>query len=429
MTNAFVVINAGSTSVKFAAYTGDDADSFDLVCRGQLDGIGSQPSFAAKNSKGEVIETRTWNKERPLDREEALKFVITWLERHEAGLKIVAVGHRVVLGGVAHERPTLVDEKVLGELEKLIPIVPLHQPFELDAIRTLAKAYPRLPQVAVFDTSFHRTMPEVAQRYALPAAVLGNEIRHWGYHGISYDYISRALSHYAPKARRVIAAHLGGGASMCAMLDGKSIDTSMGFSATDGLPMATRCGGIDPYIPVFLLKSKKCSVAELETILNQKSGLLGLSGISGDMRVLKASKAPAAAAAIDYLVYQIVKFAGAYAAVLGGVDALVFTAGIGENDAQLRAEVVTRLAWLGARLDRDANERHGPRISSQDSKISVWVIPTNEELMIARHTAAIVGATVHSVSVKPGTARTVKTTAGAVRAGAPFDTKSVAETG
>jgi acetate kinase len=259
MANAFVVLNAGSTSVKFAAYTGDDSHSLNLVCRGQLDGIGSQPSFAAKNSKGEVIETRTWNDERPLDREEALKFVIAWLERHEAGLKIVAVGHRVAQGGVAHERPTLVDQKALGELEKLIPIVSLHQPFELDAIRTLAKAYPSLPQVAVFDTSFHRTMPQIAQRYALPAALLGEEIRHWGYHGISYDYISRALPRYAPKARRVIAAHLGGGASMCAMLDGRSVDTSMGFSAIDGLPMATRCGGLDPHILLFLLKSKKCS--------------------------------------------------------------------------------------------------------------------------------------------------------------------------
>src|SRR5258708_7734233 len=392
MANAFVVLNAGSTSVKFAAYTGDDPHSLDLVCRGQLDGIGSQPSFAAKNSKGEVIETRTCNGERPLDREGALKFVIAWLERHEAGLKIVAVGHRVVQGGVAHEQPTLVDEKVLRELEKLIPIVPSHQTFELDAIRTLAKAYPSLPQVAVFDTSFHRTMSQIAQRYALPAAVLGDEIRHWGYHGISYDYISRALPRYAPKARRVIAAHLGGGASMCAMLDGRSVDTSMGFSAIDGLPMATRCGGLDPHILLFLLKSKKCNAAELEIILNQKSGLLGISGVSGDMRVLKASKAPAAAAAIDYLVCQIVKFAGAYAAVLGGLDAFVFTAGIGENDAQLREAVVTKLAWLGASLDRDANERHGPRISSQDSKISVWVIPTNAEVMIARHTAAIVSA-------------------------------------
>jgi acetate kinase len=396
MANVFVVLNAGSTSVKFAAFTGDDAQSLDLFCRGQLDGIGTQPSFAAKNSKGKVIETRTWTKAPLLDREEALKFVIDWLQRHEAGLKVVAVGHRVVQGGVCHDEPTLVDEKVLRELEKLISIVPSHQPFELDAIRTLAKAYPRLPKVAVFDTSFHRTMPQIAQRYALPATVLGKEIRHWGYHGISYDYIPRALPRYAPAARRVVVAHLGGGASLCAMLDGKSVDTSMGFSAIDGLPMATRCGGLDPHILLFLLKSERYDAAELETILNQKSGLLGLSGISGDMRVLKASKAPAAATAIDFLAYQIVKFAGAYATVLGGLDAFVFTAGIGENDAQLRAKVVSRLAWLGMSLDQDANARHGPRISSQDSKISVWVIPTNEELMIARHTAEMVSAVVQS---------------------------------
>jgi acetate kinase len=393
MANAIVVINAGSTSVKFAAYTGDDPDSLDPVCRGQLDGIGSQPKFVAKNAKGELVDTRTWDKELPPGREEALKFVLTWLEHHESGLKIVAVGHRVVLGGLAYEKPVVVDETVIRGLEKLVPIVPSHQPFELEAIRVIAKAYPTLKQVAVFDTSFHRTMPEVAQRYALPEAILGEEIRHWGYHGISYDYISRALPRYAPRARRVIAAHLGGGASMCAMLDGRSVDTSMGFSAIDGLPMATRCGAIDPHIPVFLLKTKKCNTAaELESVLSQKSGLLGLSGISGDMRVLKASKTPAAAAAIDHLVYNIVKFAGAYTAVLGGLDAFVFTAGIGENDAQLRAKVLAKLAWMGAKLDPDANDRNGPRISTEDSRISVWVIPTNEELMIARHAAAMVNA-------------------------------------
>jgi acetate kinase len=394
MANAFVVINAGSTSVKFAAYTANDADSLALVCRGQLDGIGSQPRFAAKNAKGEPIDAKTWNNERRFDREDALKFVITWLERHEAGLKVVAVGHRVVQGGVAHEKPAPVDNKVLEELEKLVPIVPSHQPFELETIRALAKAYPALRQVAVFDTSFHRTMPPVAQRYALPEAVLGNEIRHWGYHGISYDYISCTLPRYAPKARRVIVAHLGGGASICAMLDGKSVDTSMGFSAIDGLPMATRCGEIDPHIPVFLMNSKRYSAMEVETLLNQKSGLLGLSGISGDMRVLKASTAPAAEAAIDHLVYRIVKFVGAYTAVLGGLDAFVFTAGIGENDAQLRAKVLAKLAWMGAKLDSDANNRHGPRISAEDSKISVWVIPTDEELMIARHTAVMATETV-----------------------------------
>jgi acetate kinase len=395
MANGIIVINAGSTSVKFAAYRCDHADSLDLICRGQVEGIGSKPSFSAKNTKGELVDTHAWGVQ-PLDREEALKFVITWLENHEKDLKIVAVGHRVVQGGLAHDKPVLVDEMVLGELQKLEIVVPSHQPFELEGIRALAKGYPKLRQVAVFDTSFHRTMPPVAQRYALPATILGDEIRHWGYHGISYDYISRALPRHAPNARRVIAAHLGGGASMCAMRDGRSVDTSMGFSAIDGLPMATRCGALDPHILLFLLKEKKCSLSELESILYNKSGLLGISGISGDMRALKGSKEPAAAAAIDHLVYHMVKFAGAFVAVLGGLDAFVFTAGIGENDSALRAAVVERLAWLGVKLDAHANERNGPRISTEDSKISVWVIPTNEELMIARHAAEVVAGKVNS---------------------------------
>jgi len=392
MANGIIVINAGSTSVKFAAYRGDRPDSLDLICRGQVEGIGSKPSFSAKNPNGELLDAHTWDKAQALDREKALHFVITWLEEHERDLKIVAVGHRVVQGGVTHAKPVLVDDKVLEELQKLEVIVPSHQPFELEGIRTLAKAFPKLRQVAVFDTSFHRTMPAAAQRYALPKAILGDEIRHWGYHGISYDYISHALPRYAPKARRVIVAHLGGGASMCAMLDGKSMDTSMGFSAIDGLPMATRCGAIDPHILLFLLKEKKCSLTELENILYNKSGLLGISGISGDMRALKDSREPAAAAAIDHLAYNIVKFTGAYAAVLGGLDAFVFTAGIGENDSSLRAAVVEKLGWLGVKLDASANDRNGPRISTADSKVSVWVIPTNEELMIARHAAAIVAA-------------------------------------
>jgi acetate kinase len=392
MANGIIVINAGSTSVKFAAYQGDHADSLDLICRGQVEGIGSTPKFSAKNAKGQVVDTRAWDSAQSLDRERALGFVIKWLENHEKDLKIVAVGHRVVQGGLAHDKPVLVNETVLADLQKLEIIVPSHQPFELEAIRVLAKAYPKLRQVAVFDTSFHRTMPPVAQRYALPPAIVGDDIRHWGYHGISYDYISRALPRHTPNARRVIVAHLGGGASMCAMIDGRSVDTSMGFSAIDGLPMATRCGAVDPHILVFLLKQKKCSLTEIETLLYNKSGLLGISGISGDMRALKDRKEPAAAAAIDHLVYHIVKFTGAFMAVLGGLDAFVFTAGIGENDSALRAAVAKKLAWLGVKFDARANDRNGPRISTEDSKVSMWVIPTNEELMIARHAAAIVGA-------------------------------------
>ena len=336
--------------MKFAAYRGDSADVLNLTYRGQVEGIGSQPSFTAKNAKGELVDTHPWDRTQPLNQEGALKFVISWLEKHERGLTIVAVGHRVVLGGQTYDKPVLVDEKVLAELAKLEVVEPSHQPFELDGIRVLARAYPRLPQVAVFYTSFHRTMPAVAQRYALPAATLGDDIRHWGYHSISYDYISHALPRYAANARRVIVAHLGGGSSMCAMLDGRSMDTSMGFSAIDGLPMATRCGAIGPNIPLFLQKVKKYSVTEIETLLYNGSGLLGMFGISGDMRLLKRSKAPAAAAAIEDLVYHIVKFVGAYTAVLGGLDALVFIAGKGENDSSLRAAVVEKLTWLGVRV-------------------------------------------------------------------------------
>jgi len=270
-------------------------------------------------------------------------------------------------------------------------IEPSHQSYEVDAIRAVARAHPALRQVAVFDTSYHRTMPAVAERYSLPAAITGDVIRRWGFHGISYQYLSRVLPLYASSVRRVIAAHLGGGASMCAMLDGKSIDTSMGFSTIEGLPMSTRCGAIDPGILLYLLKARKLTAEDLESLLYRKSGLLGLSGVSGDMRVLRKSNMSAAAEAIDYFVYQIVKYTGAYTAILGGLDALVFTAGIGENDSALRAAVVEKLAWLDVRLDDDANSRNGPKISTGDSKVSVWVIPTNEELMIAQHTAAVIG--------------------------------------
>jgi acetate kinase len=391
MAQGIVVINAGSTSVKFAAYICHGTDGPTLVCRGQVDGIGSQPSFVVKNASGNQLNTRNWERADALDPEDAINFVITWLENHHTGLEIVAVGHRVVHGGVNYDKPVLVDQGVLAELGKLKVVEPSHQPYEVDAIRAVAKAHPKLPQVAVFDTSFHRTMPAVCQRYALPAELAGDLIRHWGFHGTSYDYVSGALSHHAPEARRVIVAHLGGGASMCAILDGKSIDTSMGFSAIEGLPMSTRCGALDPDILLFLMKVHKFSIADLEALLFKKSGLLGISGVSGDMRILKNSKSASAAEAIEYFVYQIVKFVGAYTAALGGLDALVFTAGIGENDASLRAAVVEKLIWLGAKLDVEANDRNGPRISTTDSRVSVWVIPTNEELMIARQTAALVG--------------------------------------
>ncbi|MGO9049059.1 MAG: acetate/propionate family kinase [Xanthobacteraceae bacterium] len=271
MTKGILVINAGSTSVKFGAYSCAAAKSLDLVCRGQVEGIGSQPSFVAKNSEGKPIDAHDWDEAHPLDQEGAIRFIVAWLETHQTDLEIAGVGHRVLQGGLAYEKPVLVDETVISGLEKLETIEPSHERFEVDTIRAFARAHPKLRQVAVFDTSFHRTMPAVAQRYALPAAVAGDLIRRWGFHGISYDYISRALSRYAPTARRVIIAHLGGGASMCAMLDGKSMDTSMGFGALDGLPMATRCGAIDPEILLFLLRARKYSPIDLETLLYKES--------------------------------------------------------------------------------------------------------------------------------------------------------------
>jgi len=390
MSKGIVVINVGSTSIKFAAYRHGGAEALELLCRGRLEDIGSRPRFVAHDSQGKPMAGDAPNAGYPLDPRGITQFVITWLEAHLQDFKIDALGHRVVHGGSFYDKPVRVDEQVITQLERLAIIEPSHQPFEVSTIRAVAQAHPELQQVAVFDTAYHRTLPAVAQRYALPAAIAGEEIRHWGFHGISYEYLARELPRHAPKARRVIAAHLGGGASMCAMLDGKSMDTSMGFSVIEGLPMSTRCGAIDPAILLYLMKNKKYTADDLESLLYKDSGLLGLSGSSGDMRLLREHYSPSAAAAIDYFVHHIVKFAGAYAAVLGGLDALVFTAGIGENDPTLRAAVVQRLAWLSARLDDGANSRNGPRISTEDSEVSVWVIPTNEELMIARHTAAAI---------------------------------------
>jgi acetate kinase len=267
---------------------------------------------------------------------------------------------------------------------------PSHQPYEIAAIRAVRSVRPSIPQVACFDTSFHRTMPRIAQLYALPHKYREGNLRHWGYHGISYDYISRQLPRYAPDARRVIVAHLGGGCSLCAMLDGKSVETSMGFSAIEGLPMSTRVGQIDAGILLHLLKADRMNPAAVESLLYQQSGLLAISGVSGDMRELQESRAPEAAEAIDYFVYHLVKFIGAYTAVLGGLDALVFTAGIGENSSLIRAKVCEKLGWFRVKLDTVENDRNSLRISGPGSAVAVLVIPTNEELMIAQHTLMLV---------------------------------------
>ena len=390
MSEAVVVFNAGSTSLKFGAYSVDAARSSSLLCRGQIDSLQHDPRFVVANAAGKPLDTHEWAEGEAIDHRDALHFVITWLEANLADTKVIAAGHRILLGGTRFEAPVLIDGEVMDYLDSLTEMEPSHQPFNVRGARAFADAFPGLPQVACFDTSFHRTMPAVAQIYALPKDVRDAGVRHWGYHGISYDYISRQVPKYALSARRVIAAHLGGGASLCAMLDGKSIDTTMGFASLSGLPMATRSGDVPPGALFYLLRSKLFDDASLETMLYERSGLLGLSGVSGDMKVLLESADPRAVAAIDSFVYAMTKYVGAYAAVLGGLDALVFTAGIGENSARVREALCRKLAWFGLALDGAANAAGGPLISTPDSRVSVWVIPTNEELMIAQHTLALV---------------------------------------
>jgi len=393
MANAIIVVNAGSTSLKFAVYAMDKTDVLPLLCHGQIDNMRDAPHFVAKNPDGKPLDTHDWGEEQPIDHKTALQFVITWLESNIADLKVVAAGHRVVLGGKRFEAPVLITDEILDYLETLEVMEPSHQTFNIRGARALAETFLGLRQVACFDSSFHRTMPEVAQTYALPKDVRDAGIHHWGYHGISYDYISRQLPKFAPQARRVIVAHLGGGASMCALQDGRSVETTMGFGAVSGLPMATRSGDIPSDALLYLLRAKLFDDASLEAMLYQRSGMLGLSGISDDMRVLQDSSDPRAIAAVEYFIYAMTKYAGAFASVLGGLDALVFTAGIGENSAPVRAALCGKLAWLGVSLDEQANASHGPRISTADSKVSVWVIPTDEELMIAQHTQTLVAAT------------------------------------
>ena len=390
MSDAIVVFNAGSTSLKFGAYAVDEAGSLPLLCRGRIDSMQGDPHFVVSDAAGKPMAAHEWGEGHTIDHKTALHFVITWLEANLAGTKVVAAGHRVVLGGARFEAPVRIDADVLAYLDSLVVMEPSHQPFNVAGARAFAEAFPGLPQVACFDSSFHRTMPEVAQTYALPKDVRDAGVCHWGYHGISYDYISRQVPKFAPAARRVIAAHLGGGASMCAMLDGKSVETTMGFAGVSGLPMATRSGDVPPGALFYLLRRKLFDDASLEKMLYERAGLLGLSGISGDMRVLQESADPRAVAAVEHFVYAMTKYVGAYAAVLGGLDALVFTAGIGEHSAPVRAALCGKLTSLGVKLDDQANASNGPCISATDSAVSVWVIPTNEELMIAQHTLALV---------------------------------------
>jgi acetate kinase len=387
MTQAIVVINSGSTSLKFAGYA--TGDTLSVVCRGEVEGMQDHPRFSVASGDGRALAQHDWGQGKTLDHKEALHFALSWIEQNIPGLKIVAAGHRVVQGGTRFAGPARIDADTLAYLDGLSVVEPSHQPFNVRGIKAIAAAFPGLPQVASFDTSFHHDMPEVAKTYAVSKTLRDAGVRHWGYHGISYDFISRQVKTVAPTARRVIAAHLGGGASMCAMLDGKSVETTMAFAGLTGLPMATRSGDVPADALFYVLRRGILDVAGLEKSLYHDAGLIGLSGLSGDMRELQDSKDPRAVAAVDYFVYSLVKYTGAYAAVLGGLDAFVFTAGIGENSAPVRAALCKNLAWLGVEIDAVANARNAERISTPASKVSVFVIPTNEELMIAQHTVSI----------------------------------------
>ena len=386
-----LVINAGSSSLKFAVFH-PQADGWRLEARGQIEGIGTSPRFSAQDGTGASLADPQLA-EAVRDGGDALDAIAAWLRGRYGGARVLGVGHRVVHGGARYAAPALVTPQVLAELRALVPLAPLHQPHNLAAIDAIAARMPDVPQVACFDTSFHRGHSAVAELVPLPREIRRGGVQRYGFHGLSYEYIASVLPEVAPEIARgrVIVAHLGNGASLCAMRDGKSIDSSFGFTALDGLCMGTRPGALDPGVVLHLFQTLGLSAAEVETLLYKQSGLLGISGISNDMRELLASEAPEARLAVDYFVYRAAKEIGAFAAVLGGIDGLVFTAGIGENSAEIRRRICASSAWLGIELDPDANERKGPRISTPASQVSAWRIPTNEELMIVRHTGALLG--------------------------------------
>ena len=395
MTDAILALNAGSSSIKFSLFdTTNGISSHSLLYQGAVDGIGGNPHFLVQDTTGQRLvdeQLKTKATTQP-GHKEALGVLLDWVERQETGLTLIAVGHRVVHGGTLFLAPVLVDSQVINQLELLVPLAPLHQPHNLAAIRSIATIIPNIPQIACFDTAFHRTQPPIAQAFALPRDLTDQGIKRYGFHGLSYEYIASVLPDYVDYRAdgRVIVAHLGNGASMCALQGRKSLATTMGFTALDGLPMGTRCGSIDPGVILYLLSELHMDAPGITDLLYHRSGLLGVSGQSSDMRELLTSNSPRAAEAIDLFVYHIQRELGSLAAALGGLDVLVFTAGIGEHAAPIRARVCQDLQWLGVQFDETANRSGGPKISSDSSAVSVWVIPTDEDLMIARHTSNVI---------------------------------------
>jgi len=384
------VINAGSSSIKFALYT-DGADA-PASYRGQVSGIGTSPSLSVRTASGEKAGERKWP-DKGFDHKAAVDAILEEALRLLDGTPVAAVGHRVVHGGTGFSEPVRIDARVTGELKALCPLAPLHQPHNLAAIAAIAEGAPHIPQVACFDTAFHRCQPELAQMFALPRELSEAGVRRYGFHGLSYEYVAQRLTELWPAlaGARVIVAHLGNGASLCALRSGKSVATTMGFTAVDGLVMGTRCGAIDPGVLLYLMQERGLDAKAIEDLIYKQSGLLGVSGISSDMRTLQGSDEPAARQAVDLFVYRIVREIGSLAAALGGLDALVFTGGIGENDPAIREAIARGSRWLGIGIDRDRNREGQSLISSDRSTIPVWIVPTDEEAMIARHTADVLG--------------------------------------
>jgi len=387
-----LVLNAGSSSLKFCVYQRPEKEGWRLAARGQVEGVGSSPRIVAKNAEDRTLVDQSLDSN-VRDGRDALNALRTWLTSTYRDARVLGVGHRVVHGGPRHASPTVVTPEILKELHSLEPLAPLHQPYNLAAIEAVAERLPSVPQVACFDTSFHRTQPAVAELIPLPAEIRLKGVQRYGFHGLSYEYIASILPQVAPRIAdgRVVVAHLGSGASLCALKNRKSMDNSLGFTALDGICMGTRPGSVDPGVILYLFQELGLSAKEVETILYKKSGLLGISGISNDMRKLLQSDDPNARLAVEYFVYRAAKEIGALAAVLGGIDGLVFTAGIGENSPEIRKRICEASTWLGIELDEELNSRKIGRISRSEGKVSVWVIPTNEELMIAKHTGALLG--------------------------------------
>jgi len=391
MTEAILTLNAGSSSLKFALYRAA-GQGLDLACRGKIDGVGTEPRLVGRDAAGRVLVDRGWPDGAGLTHEDLLGPLLAVVDTQLGEDRLSAIGHRIVHGGTAYGAPVEIDSAVLEALERLCPLAPLHQPHNLAAVRAAQALRPDAMQVACFDTAFHHGHDAVVTRFAIPRAWHEQGVRRYGFHGLSYEFIARRLRLLDPDLAkgRCIVAHLGSGASLCALRDGRSLDTTMGFTTLDGLMMGTRCGAIDPGVLLYLAQHAGLTADAVEALLYTQSGLLGVSGLSSDMRVLLASDETGAREAIDLFTFRVAREAGAMQSSMGGLDGLVFTAGIGENAPQIREAIAVRLAWTGLELDPSANIKGTGRISTDTSRIAAWVIPTDEEAMIAHHTASFV---------------------------------------